>query len=713
MPKPLISMLSNADITSTARYGDGLSTLRVKADVRLAPEGLVFEFAGVPATLWPYADLRTAEPIRARAFDAVVMSRRAEHASLFIDDTQLLAQLLARAPHLKIANERWRTARPGLAVGGLALLSFAIVAVFDLSPSKGLASAMPQKARASLGDHVIRTMPARGKCTNIQGRQALGTLVQRLMPKGPITADNVTVLDWSLLNAFAVPGHRIVITRRIIEEARSADEVAAIIGHEAGHAAELHPEASLVRSVGFWALVQMVFTGTPGAVGNIGSVLAQLGYTRSAERAADDYGLRLLKAASISPQGMADFFRRMDAMTPTKGSDQPGASKDILSSHPTNAERVRMIEGQAAYPTSPALSAEEWTALKSICAPAADKVAAERAAAKSAADKAALDRAASEAARLAEVRRAAEARAAADKLAADKEAAELSAIEAKKIADANRVVEARLTVTPKSPPPSLSEQDRAPKADVNQQSGAAPTSAAQKSEPQQRTASVVETLPATTATSAAALDARIEAASKRIAANARDAGAYFERGQAQVAKRQTGEAIEDFSRALELQPTDVTVLFWRASQHAVRKQFDQAVTDYSDVIKLQPKNYAALNNRGSIYRSQKKLDLAIKDFTAAIAIDSKQPMALTNRALAHRDRSELDAAIVDLSAVLAANPKNPGALARRGETLELKASRDAALADYRAVLKLPEQAGGASEPHKTARARLIALGETP
>jgi hypothetical protein len=50
---------------------------------------------------------------------------------------------------------------------------------------------------------------------------------------------------------------------------------------------------------------------------------------------------------------------------------------------------------------------------------------------------------------------------------------------------------------------------------------------------------------------------------------------------------------------------------------------------------------------------------------------------------------------------------------RRGETHELKAAKEAAIADYRAVLKLPEVAAQPSEPHKTARARLTALGETP
>ncbi len=677
---------SDTQPRAAARYGDGLSAMRVAADVRLETEGLVFQFPGVPATLWSYADLRTAQPIHGRAVDAILMSRKADRASLFIDDTQLLAQLLKHAPHLKLANERWRTVRPGLAVGTLALAAAAAIWSFDLSPSKGLASAMPEKARASLGEHVIRTMPAKARCTNVEGRRALTVLVRRLMPNGPITGDTVTVLDWPLLNAFAVPGNRIVLTRGLIEAARSPDEIAAVIGHEAGHVAELHPEASLVRSVGFWALVQMLFTGTPGAIGNIGTVIAQLGYTRSAERAADDHALRLLRNAGISPVGMADFFRRMEARASSPAQRQTGVGNDIFSSHPSNAERIRGIENQASYNATPAMSAEDWQALKSICGPAAAvpietvnapaaKAAAEAkriADIKAAADKKAADEALAEANRVLAAKQAAEAKAAADKEVADQLAAE-----AKRVTDAKRDAEAKAVVPP----------------------------VGQSVEAVQKVAAATEP-----AQPLSAVDARIEAANKRIASNVQDAGAYFERGQAFAAKRQAAAAIEDFSRALAIQPTDVPVLFWRASQYAAQKQFDLAIADYTDVLRTQPKNYAALNNRGSIYRSQKKLDLAIKDFTAAIAIDSKQPMALTNRALAHRDRSELDAAVVDLTAVLSTNPKSASALVRRGETLELKAAKDAAIADYRAALALPEPAGAPSEPHKTARARLLALG---
>ncbi len=695
-------MRSEAGGTSFAgRYGDGATASRVPASVSLTADGLVIAPAGADAIVWPYADLRASDPLRARTLDAVLSTRKTDPASLYVDDTLFLAALIKRAPHLKLGVVRWRDARAGLVVGAMALAGYASLWIFDLSPTKGVAQMMPQKARAVLGDTVIRTMPAQRQCTGVDAHAVLGKLTQRLMPNGPISADDIIVLDWSLLNAFAVPGGRIVLTRGLLEQAKGPDEIAAIIGHEAGHSIELHPEASLVRSVGFWALVQMVFTGTPGAIGNIGVVLAQLGYTRSAERQADEHALRMMREAHISPSAMADFFRRMESREPTQASDAKAMS-DILSSHPSNPERIARIEGQPAYETTPALSAQDWAVLKSICgvpkivAPPKAVAPATRPASESAGKVSEADAA-----------RAAAARQQADKTVDGR-------VESSRSDPAHTVPQGS-----EWRPPAKSEPART---DATQSAAAPPkpepahADAAKGDAPKVDAARTDRDAPARQAVAAPTPPApptpesRIAEATRRIAANANDAAAYLERGQAHAAKQDTAAAIEDFSRAIELKPGDAGMLFWRAATYAQRNQIDHAIIDYSEVIRLQPRNFAAYNNRGSLYRSQKKLDLALKDYSTAIAIDGRQAMALTNRALVYREQNNLDLAMVDLNAAMAANPSYLNAFARRGETFELKSQREQAINDYRSVLRFPEPVGVVSEPHKTARARLTALG---
>lgn len=726
----------------SALYGDGLSARRVPASVEMRDDGLLVSPADAAPALWSYADLRAAEPIRDRSFDAVLSSRRAAGASLYVDDTLLLAQLLQRSPHMQLRFERWRTARPGLAVGAAALVAYASIWAFDLSPTKGVARTMPEKARAVLGDSVIRTMPAQRRCVGSEGQAALAKLMHRLMPNGPIAAGDITVLDWSMVNAFAVPGNRIVLTRALIEQARNSDELAAIIGHEAGHSLELHPEASLVRSVGFWALVQMVFTGTPGAIGNIGVVLAQLGYTRSAEREADGHALRLLREARIAAKPMGDFFRRMDQRAPASKSSGSTTATDILSSHPSNPERIARIDSQPPYPSTPALDDADWKSLKGICGNAAGAVPpvrpmpppsaatpetagkqpppdASKAAAVAKAEAAVIAakqetlrvEAAKAAAWKAEQLKQEAAKLEAAKLeiakqeAAKQETAKLEAakVEAARLEAARSDAAARDAAAKEVAAKDAAEKSAQVSALRSSEQAAGKQEVALATEIPSNPASAAPSQPRT-------IDSRIGDATKRLQLNPADTTALIERGQAYAAKPDFALAIDDFTRAIAIRPTDANTLFWRASMYAEQGKLDFAVTDYNDVIKLQPKNFAAFNNRGSVYRAQKKLDLALRDYSAAIAIDSKQSIALTNRALVYRERSNLDAAIADLNAAIAANPNYANAYARRGETLELKSSRDAAIADYRAVLRLAEPVSGSSEPHKAARARLTALG---
>jgi predicted Zn-dependent protease len=202
-------------------------------------------------------------------------------------------------------------------------------------------------------------------CETPAGRAALDKLVERLSSvaqgRQPF---RVVVVDWSLVNAFAAPGDQIVLTRGLIAKAGSPDEVAGVLAHEMGHGLELHPETGIVRALGLSAAIELMSGGSSGTLANIGVVLAQISYTRAAEREADAHALRLLKAASISQQGIIDFFTRVEK---TERGD--ALQYEILRTHPQLGERRKLAETSARYPSTPALSATEWQALKAICGP--------------------------------------------------------------------------------------------------------------------------------------------------------------------------------------------------------------------------------------------------------------------------------------------------------------------------------------------------------
>lgn len=357
----------DAHRTWSGRLTDGRTARSATVDVAFGADGLVVTPPGGPALHWTFADLTIATPIQTRTSDVLVMSQTSRGATLFIDSSDFAARLAGRVPRLRMASERWRTLKPGLAVSAVVFGAAALIYGFDLSPSKWVATLMPARTRVSLGETALASLPTNRRCTGAEGIAALDKLARRLLPEAPDLVARITVVDWGVVNAFAVPGGRVVLTRGIIERATSADEIAGVLAHEMGHGVELHPEAGLVRAIGLSVLSQMVFTGSPGVLGNAGEIIAQFSYSRASEREADTRALEFLKVAGISPKPFAEFFRRLEGGRTRQPPSGGRAIVDIFSTHPASPERIAKIEAQPAYPTTPALDPAEWQALKEVC----------------------------------------------------------------------------------------------------------------------------------------------------------------------------------------------------------------------------------------------------------------------------------------------------------------------------------------------------------
>jgi beta-barrel assembly-enhancing protease len=359
---------------AAGRYGDGKSAASHDAIVAFGRTGLELTIDGQPGPVWPYADLRAATPLGMASHNVLLSPKTDPDATLFVADMGFCRALLETAPHLGTSAERWRVLKPALAVGAVAFSLGLTAWIFDVSPSKSVAQLIPDKVRNALGASVVDGMVGDRKvCREQAGLDALGRLHRKLQPKLEIKPDRILVVDWGLVNAFAVPGGQVVITRAILEKASSADEVAGVIGHEIGHGLALHPETGLVRGIGFWAVLQFFMTGSPGVLGNLGATAMQFSYSRDAEREADQYAINLLRDAGISVKPFAAFFKKIDPLgksgttPPPTPTGRVGSVFDILSTHPAPAERVAKIEAVPDYPSSPALSEVDWKALQAIC----------------------------------------------------------------------------------------------------------------------------------------------------------------------------------------------------------------------------------------------------------------------------------------------------------------------------------------------------------
>lgn len=166
------------------------------------------------------------------------------------------------------------------------------------------------------------------------------------------------LIDDPQVNAFALPGGYIVINIGLIDAARSADELAAVLAHEVQHVEQRHSLQGLLHQLG-WATLLTVVVGDASAVTSV--VLLQLGtttFSRDLESQADLAGIRALARAGIPPAAMADFFKTLRERTPEVPT--------LLSTHPATTDRIKAIEAAvAAAPcTSCAPLAYDWDAVR-------------------------------------------------------------------------------------------------------------------------------------------------------------------------------------------------------------------------------------------------------------------------------------------------------------------------------------------------------------
>ncbi|MFA5383053.1 MAG: tetratricopeptide repeat protein [Candidatus Micrarchaeia archaeon] len=109
---------------------------------------------------------------------------------------------------------------------------------------------------------------------------------------------------------------------------------------------------------------------------------------------------------------------------------------------------------------------------------------------------------------------------------------------------------------------------------------------------------------------------------------------YDNKGTANAVLEKYEEAIENYDKAIELNPKDAGVYNNRGVAKAILKRYIEAIKDFDKAIELNP-NYASVyNNRGAAKAKLEKYKEAIKDFDKAIELDSTYESAHYNRKIA-------------------------------------------------------------------------------
>jgi Zn-dependent protease with chaperone function len=149
-------------------------------------------------------------------------------------------------------------------------------------------------------------------------------------------------------NAFALPGGTIVITDALVALAKSDDELAAVLAHEAGHVRNRHALRHILQNTGSGLIIAAVtgdITSITSLSATLPTALINAGYSREFENEADDAAVAYLRRAGVSPRIYADILGRLEAEHGKKSGDKDTgtASVDPFASHPATAERIKRM----------------------------------------------------------------------------------------------------------------------------------------------------------------------------------------------------------------------------------------------------------------------------------------------------------------------------------------------------------------------------------
>ncbi len=192
---------------------------------------------------------------------------------------------------------------------------------------------------------------------------ALRKLAQPIFTAAGLNGNHIKILviNDSSLNAFVADNQHMFIHSGLILKLKSAEELQAVIAHEAAHIANGHISRRLsnMRSArtaaGLGILLSLAAgaasgnttAGTGAAIGAMSTAQRVfLSHTRSEENSADQSGARFMARAGIDPQAMVkvlDLFRGQEAFSSTSRHIDPYAL-----THPMSRDRLRAVKGYAA-----------------------------------------------------------------------------------------------------------------------------------------------------------------------------------------------------------------------------------------------------------------------------------------------------------------------------------------------------------------------------
>ena len=175
-----------------------------------------------------------------------------------------------------------------------------------------------------------------------------------------------TILNSPIVNAFALPGGYIYLTRGLIYLCQNEAQLAGVIAHEIGHVTARHTAKRYTKNFGVGLLANIL-----GAINknliisdliNTSASLYLLSFSRSQEYEADQLAVRYMARAGFEPQQMGEFLRLMEKFSRLnrKIVKDDRQTSELLKTHPNSSKRVKEVieKSNEKIPLNPIIGSE-------------------------------------------------------------------------------------------------------------------------------------------------------------------------------------------------------------------------------------------------------------------------------------------------------------------------------------------------------------------
>ncbi|WP_343217706.1 M48 family metalloprotease [Jiella flava] len=165
----------------------------------------------------------------------------------------------------------------------------------------------------------------------------------------PNRAYRITILNSPNINAFALPGGYIYVTRGLLALANDSSEVAAVIGHEMGHITANHgiqrQQREQAAELASRVVSEVLDNESAGQIALAKGKLNLARFSREQEFQADNLGIHHIARAGYDPFAAERFLQAMDAYSRMRNAFQAkNPNLDFLATHPSAPERIKRAD---------------------------------------------------------------------------------------------------------------------------------------------------------------------------------------------------------------------------------------------------------------------------------------------------------------------------------------------------------------------------------